>query len=91
MKFKNLFNEALDDSKKEIKKGVKKNDFTKDRIHPTNTPEMDLAKGWPEEGIEQGVHRIPSDSPSFEGSYWFISNNYNCFIFYHGHSNFFRR
>jgi len=77
MKFKNLFNEALDDSKKEIKKGVKKNDFTKDRIHPTNTPEMDLAKGWPEEGVEQGVHRIPSDSPSFEGSYWFISNNFN--------------
>ena len=77
MKFKNLFNEALDDSKKEIKIGVKKNDFTKDRIHPTNTPVMDLAKGWPEEGIEQGVHRIPSDSPSFEGSYWFISNNFN--------------
>jgi len=66
-----------DDSKKTWRKGVKKNEFTKDRIHPTNTPEFDPSKGWPEEGMGQGIYRIKQDNPSFEGNYWFHSNNFN--------------
>jgi hypothetical protein len=66
-----------DDSKKTWRKGVKKNEFTKDRIHSTNTPEFDPSKGWPEEGIGKGIYRIKQDNPSFEGNYWFHSNNFN--------------
>ena len=77
MKITYQFNESKDDSKKEVKKGVKKNDFTKDRIHPIDTPEFNTATGWPEGGIGKGVMRIPNDSPSFEGSYWFHSQNFN--------------
>ena len=77
MKIAYQFNESKDDSKKEVKKGVKKNDFTKDRIHPIDTPEFNTSTGWPEGGIDKGVARIPNDSPSFEGSYWFHSQNFN--------------
>jgi len=66
-----------DDSKKSWRKGVKKNKFTKDRIHPTNTPEFDPSSGWPEEGMSKGIYRIKQDNPSFEGNYWFHSNNFN--------------
>jgi hypothetical protein len=66
-----------DDSKKEWAIGVKKNKFTKDRIFPTNTPTTDPSKGLPEEGIGKGMYRIKADNPSFEGSYWFHSDNFN--------------
>jgi len=66
-----------DDSKKEWAIGVKKNKFTKDRIFPTNTPTTDPSKGLPEEGIGKGIYRIKADNPSFEGSYWFHSDNFN--------------
>ena len=77
MKITYRFNESSDDSKMDIERGVKKNDFTKDRIHPTNTPEMDLSSGLPEEGYEKGPLRLQNDNPSFEGSSWFYSNNFN--------------
>ena len=77
MKITYRFKESLDDSKMDIKRGVKKNDFTKDRIHATNTPEMDLSSGLPDEGYEKGPLRLQNDSPSFEGSAWFYSNNFN--------------
>ena len=77
MKITYIFNEALDDSKGDIKKGVKKNDFTHARIHPVDTPEMDLSTGWPEEGIDKGPSRLKNDNPSFEGTAWFDSNNFN--------------
>ena len=66
-----------DDSKKEWAIGVKKNKFTKDRIFPTNTPTTDPSKGLPKEGIGKGIYRIKADNPSFEGSYWFHSDNFN--------------
>ena len=67
----------FDDSKDDVKKGVKKNKFTKDRKHPYDTPHFDLSTGLPEDGYKQGVHRIEPDNPSFEGNYWFVSNNFN--------------
>ncbi len=77
MKITYRFNESSDDSKMDIKRGVKKNDFTKDRIHPVDTPEMDPSSGLPEEGYDKGPLRLQNDSPSFEGSAWFNSNNFN--------------
>ena len=70
-------NYKFDDSKDEHKKGVKKNKFTKDRIHSYDTPEFDPSSGWPDEAYGKDFSRLDSDSPSFEGNYWFVSQNFN--------------
>ena len=70
-------NYKFDDSKDEHKKGVKKNKFTKDRIHSYDTPEFEPSSGWPDEEYGKDFNRLDSDSPSFEGNYWFVSQNFN--------------
>lgn len=70
-------NYKFDDSKDEYKKGVKKNKFTKDRIHSYDTPEFEPSSGWPDEQYGKDFNRLDSDSPSFEGNYWFVSQNFN--------------
>ncbi len=70
-------NYKFDDSKDVHKKGVKKNKFTKDRIHSYNTPEFEPSSGWPDEEYGKDFNRLDSDNPSFEGNYWFVSQNFN--------------